>query len=444
MRRRAAPVSIRLWAGLALGLVIAIPVLTTLGLYSAGTWWQQQAEQASLVAARRIVGTNPAQWRTPAWQAQARRRLAALDVDALVFIGGQQVFATTTAPLPRRPTGWRVWDGQKVGLAGGADTAALYLSIIPPHTILMGALAAGLLTLLLALAGMAWFLRQTVVRPLLAMSVAARRIKDGHLDVDLAPSRIQEVADVAAALETMSAGLREAVQRQAALEQERRLFVGAIAHDLRTPVFTLRAFLNGLTDGLATTPEKAARYVAVCQDKTAVLERLIADLFAFARVEYLEQQPRREPLELGTLLRQAADDLQPRAAEKAITLALDGPAAPCPLLGDGDLLARAILNLLDNALRYTPAGGTVALSWEAQDGALVFRVVDTGPGLAPRDLPHLFSPLYRGEPSRNRHTGGSGLGLAIAQRILRAHGGDLAAANGPAGGAEFTGTLPLS
>src|SRR5579884_2635464 len=111
--------------------------------------------------------------------------------------------------------------------------------------------------------------------------------------------------------------------------------------------------------------------------------------------------------------------------------------------GDRHLLTRAVENLLDNALRHTPAGGAIRVSLGAQGRQVVVRVADTGPGIAAQDLPHLFTPLYRGEASRNRQTGGAGLGLAIARRIARAHGGDLTAANRAGGGAVFTVSLPL-
>ena len=133
---------------------------------------------------------------------------------------------------------------------------------------------------------------------------------------------------------------------------------------------------------------------------------------------------------------------QPQAASKAITVTLDARADGSSLLGDRHLLARAIENLLDNALRHTPQGGRIMVGLTRRDALLVFTVADTGPGIAADDLPRLFTPLFRGEASRNRQTGGAGLGLAISRRILRAHGGDLTAANRAEGGAIFTGTLP--
>lgn len=137
--------------------------------------------------------------------------------------------------------------------------------------------------------------------------------------------------------------------------------------------------------------------------------------------------------------------MQPQAEAKAVALVIDPPEAGSAWLeGDPHLLTRVLTNLLDNALRVTPPGGRVTLRWRGVGERLVFAVSDTGPGIAPHDLPHLFDPLYRADASRNRQTGGAGFGLTIARRILRAHGGDLSAANGAAGGAVLTGVLPAA
>jgi signal transduction histidine kinase len=138
------------------------------------------------------------------------------------------------------------------------------------------------------------------------------------------------------------------------------------------------------------------------------------------------------------------DGIQPEASAKGLTIALPPSPSTIPCVGDPRLLQRAITNLLENAVRYTPAGGEISVAWEAEGGQWRLTIADTGPGIAPEDLPHLFAPFYRGEASRNRATGGAGLGLAIAQRIIRAHGGALTAANGPQGGAVFTATAPAA
>ncbi len=274
-----------------------------------------------------------------------------------------------------------------------------------------------------------------------AMSRASRAIARGNLSFALPPSRVREVVEVSTAFGTMAHDLRAALARQADLEEERRFFVAAVAHDLRTPLFSLRGYLEGLSKGVASTPERTAHYIAVSQEKADELEHLIADLFAYTQVERLEQRAHHEPADLSQLLARAVESVRPQAEAKSVTLTLGEPDAPALIEGDAHLLTRAVVNLLDNALRHTPAGGAVDVCLRAAPERWILTVVDTGPGFDARDLPHLFEPLYRGEASRSRQTGGSGMGLTIARRILRAHGGDLTAANHSTGGAELTGCV---
>ena len=307
------------------------------------------------------------------------------------------------------------------------------------------AVTAGVLTQLGVLVVTGVLLGWWVVRPLAAMSAASRRIAtDGLADVDLTlpPSRVREVAEAATAFSAMSEGLRESLGRQAELEQERRFFVGAVAHDLRTPLFSLRGYLEGLEKGVAGTPEKTARYIAVCQQKAGELEHLVSDLFAYSQLDYVERPPEREVVNLGVLLRDAEDSVRPQADEKGVSMEMEGPSEICAISAAPHLLARAVGNLLENAIYHTPPGGHVTVSLHEDGPDWVFTVADTGPGIASRDLPRIFDPLYRGEASRSRQTGGVGLGLAIARRALQAHGGKLTAMNGPAGGAIFTARLP--
>jgi signal transduction histidine kinase len=284
-----------------------------------------------------------------------------------------------------------------------------------------------------------------VLKPLRAMSAAARKIGKHDLEFTLPASRVREVNEAMMAFTAMGQELRTALARQVELEQERQFYISAIAHDLNSPIFALRGYLEGLEAGIAATPERAQHYLQVCQAKVSELEHLTADLSAYTQIERLEQTMRHEPLELDTLVRDAVDGIRPQAEAKGVTLALSPSAGVgCTCVGDRRLLQRAFTNVLENAVRYTPAGGAISVAWGIEGGQWRFTVADGGPGIASEDLPHLFAPFYRGEASRNRATGGVGLGLAIAQRILRAHGGVLSAANSPDGGAVFTGTAGAS
>lgn len=393
---------------------------------------------------------NVSHWNDPQWQHTMGAKFAAMGIDIVIQnASGHEVYrnSTTKAALLGNAT-------QVIAITSGIhrqETAFIY------EQATMGkaqkderttgisqmemTLLLGVAVFLITLAGTAWFVGRIFLKPLSVITQAARQVAANDLDFHLPITRIREVAEVADAFKAMGDALRSSLYRQGELEQERRLFISAIVHDLRTPLFSLRGYLEGLEKGLANTPEKAAKYISVCQKKADALERLITDLFAYAQLEYLEQTPQCEPLEFGTLLQQAVEGLQPQVEAKGITLVLDGLPESCDLEGDAHLLTRAVENLLDNSLRHTPVGGTIRMSWYRESNHLVFIVTDTGPGIALQDLPHVFTPLYRSESSRNRQTGGAGLGLTIAQRILKAHGGDLTAVNAVGGGASFIGSL---
>lgn len=461
---------LRLWLILAVAAIIGAGFLAQVGLTAVMAVWNHQAEQARMGSIRQIIGTNPGAWRRAAWQRHAAASLDALGVNMALYtphsgasgqlVLGAAVYATTGA-------------GQLLG-AGGAGTnpsgftpsplferlvlthngrspaslaprvpigvALLWLAQPPPGELpqeLWPAVELGMFGFTLAV--VVWLVGLPVLRPLAELNRAAESMAGGDLNVHFSsPSPVREIAEVSAALEGTSAALRESLARQVALEEDRRLFISAIAHDLRTPLFMLRGYLKGLEYGVAATPDKIAHYLAMCSTQADALERRIADLFTFTRLEYLEQEPERAPVEMRGMLAEMVEIARPLAATKRIELALEGPAGPCMVLGDRRLLARAIGNLLDNALRYTPDCGRIVVRWGPNDGKVSLAVEDSGPGIAAHDLPHLFTPLYRGEESRNRQTGGAGLGLTIAQRILRAHGGELTASNAPSGGAVFT------
>lgn len=283
---------------------------------------------------------------------------------------------------------------------------------------------------------------QSVVKPLEAMGDAARRIADGDLEFELPRSSAIEVSEACTAFRAMGDGLKQSIVRQSELEAERRYYISAIAHDLRTPLFSLRGYLSRLEKGLAATPEKAAHYLTMSVQKAEQLDRLVSDLFAYAKTETTDQTLHLEAFDFGRLIEGLTDDCRTRAGASGVELRLELPVAPSLLEGDAHLLERAVMNLLDNAIQYTPAGGVVTVRVHDYPDRFEFAVGNTGTGIAAGDLPHLFEPFYRAEPSRSRATGGIGLGLTIARRILRAHGGQLAAGNLPEGGAVFTGTLP--
>jgi signal transduction histidine kinase len=218
----------------------------------------------------------------------------------------------------------------------------------------------------------------------------------------------------------MAAALEGALGTATAAERERRFLLTAIAHDLRTPLFTLRGSLEAIERGIGDEHS-----LTRAQAKAAHLDRLVGDLFAFSRAEYRFEEHAGEPVDLSAIARRAAETVDPG------TLHLDVITnGPVRLEGDPVAIQRVLTNLLDNALRHAHTRVQMRV-----DGPRV-DVTDDGRGFTQEDLPHVFEPLYRGDKARA--TGGAGLGLAIARRLARAHGGDVEAANLPDGGARVS------
>ncbi|MBB6671929.1 sensor histidine kinase [Cohnella nanjingensis] len=324
------------------------------------------------------------------------------------------------------------------------ETQSLRLHLGEGQRSAAGLWVAALAGLLLAVILIGYGMRRWIVQPLEAMGRGARRIAEGDLDIALPDSRIREISEVRDGFETMVEGLRRSMAHQAELEEERRFFIGAIAHDLRTPLFALRGYLDGLDQGIAASPEQMKKYVAVCKEKSNQLDRLVSDLFAFAKTEYLEMAHAEDVVDLNAELARSVEGIRRSAQAKGISIVAESSGEACLIRGDAHQLERAIGNLLDNAARHTPPHGEIQVRCRTEGQRAVVAIRDTGPGFSPSDLPRVFEPLYRGEASRNRETGGAGLGLAIAYRIFKAHGGDLTAANRPDGGAELTGWVPIA
>ncbi|WP_222708574.1 cell wall metabolism sensor histidine kinase WalK [Paenibacillus sp. N3.4] len=313
-----------------------------------------------------------------------------------------------------------------------------------PKLLNSGPLLSSIFSILLPVGVVLFIWRQMgryVVKPLEAMSAAARKMAGGDLDFELPRTSVREVAEVREALQALGDELKELVIRQSELEQERQFYIGAIAHDLRTPLFALRGYLMRLERGLASSPEKAARYLSICSQKAEHLERLVSDLFSYVKSDLLRQSTHKEPFEFGPFIHRIADSYRTLALSREISIEENSPEATCSLEADRHLLERAIGNLIDNALRHTTLGGTIEIKWHREPDRIVFSIADTGTGIPEKDLPHIFEPFYRADASRNSETGGTGLGLTIAKRIAQAHGGDLTARNRSTGGAEFTGWI---
>jgi len=283
------------------------------------------------------------------------------------------------------------------------------------------------LTMLLGLA-----LTRSLVKPLRMVRDAARRIGAGELTYRVPITSRDEIGDLARQFNEMA----EALERD---ERLRRQMMADIAHELRTPLSVIRGQVEALQDGVF---ELSPENLKPIHDQTLLLGRLVEDLRDLALAEAGRLPLERTEVSLERLIRRIVEAFQPRAQEKGLALSVELPEALPPVQADAQRLEQVLENLLSNALRYTPAGGTVNVrAWEEPQW-VVFTVEDTGTGIAAEDLPHIFERFYRADKARSRADGGTGLGLSIAKQLVEAHGGRISAESAPGKGTRFTVRLP--
>ena len=300
-----------------------------------------------------------------------------------------------------------------------------------------GMVSAGL-ALAAVLLGGATFFSSRVSRPITRLTRAAQTMASGNLDVRVQNFNVREINDLAEAFNTMASSL-------AAADRQRRQLTADVAHELRTPLSIIRGRLEGMQDGVYSAgPEQLAALL----DETALMERLIEDLrlLALADAGQLPLYPETfSPAQLlDSVARSFAHQTEAANVNVQVTTAPNLPE----LWADPQRISQVLGNLVTNALRYTPSGGTITLSaWYdmvAGQPQICMAVSDTGTGIAQEDLPHIFDRFWRADRSRSRTSGGAGLGLAIAKRIIDAHQGHIWAYSDPGNGTTVAFSLPLA
>ncbi len=227
------------------------------------------------------------------------------------------------------------------------------------------------------------------------------------------------------------------------LENIRRDFVANVSHELKTPVASIKGFVETLLDGALDAPDDARRFLGIVARQADRLAAIIEDLLALSRIEQSETSGKLplEPQQIAGILVTAADDCRPRAAERSIRLEVDCPP-DLMVAVNGPLLEQAVINLVDNAIKYSEPGKTVWLSASADATGPAIRVRDEGCGIAAEHLPRLFERFYRVDKARSRNLGGTGLGLSIVKHIVQAHAATIAVESTPGVGTAFTIRLP--
>ncbi len=288
-----------------------------------------------------------------------------------------------------------------------------------------------------------FFLSEGLTDRIWEVGRAAERVAGGELDTRVVVRGRDEMAGLAAAFNDMAARLQTSEKKQREVEALRRDLIAWVGHDLRTPLTSVRAILEALSDGLVEDPQSVQRYLRTAQGDIRSLSQLIDDLFELAQIDAGGLTLDLQPNSLGDLISDTIESFTEPARRQQVALSGEVERGVDPVLIDAPRVGRVLSNLVSNALRHTPPDGAVSLRcW--REGRLVWiEVSDTGEGIPSDVLPHVFERFYRGEKSRSRATGGAGLGLAIAQGIVEAHGGTIRAESNLGQGAHFLIQFPV-
>ncbi len=409
-----------------------------------------EAARAGLVPSQEDLATLP----VPELERVLADQARALQVRLVMLDSGRQVLAdsgggTQAGIIP--PRRFQLLTG-RIGLQDESGQPWLYLAqpmpegrtlllMIPrPRLPLLALLRnelflpflyAGALALLLSLF-VAFGLARWISSPLQGIIGAARKMPEAGVIRLSGPREVQELAG---AFNEMSA-------RVSATQKAQREFVANVSHELKTPITSIRGFAQALQDGTATSPEERQQAADIIQTEAERMHRLVLDLLDLTRIDSGTLDLQCSLLSLPALLESIAEKFAPQAQAAQVSIRVESEALP-PLHADGDRLSQVLSNLVDNALKFTPPGGSISLRAGMQAEWLRVEVADTGAGIPAEALPHIFKRFFQVDPSRAggvKH--GAGLGLAIVREIVSAHGGTISVQSQPGEGSTFTILLP--
>ena len=342
---------------------------------------------------------------------------------------------TSTTSTPRtEPRRWRLNRlGRRFMWASmGVLAVAVVMIVIAAQQMFindqdLGTLLWIMLPAAVAAALAAWLLSAPIARDAQRLSASARDVAAGDLTVRTGVVRNDELGDAAREFDRMT-------ERLAAVEKERALMLSSISHDLRTPLAALRASVEAIRDGLADDPDA---YLKGMERQVEALALLVDDLQLHTRLASGTLDMRRTRLDLSELVDEAVESMRPLAQRSDVDVTLD-TGSRAIVDGEPSQLARVLRNLIDNAIRHSPEGGTIRVSVDVDGSGALVAVRDEGEGFADHIRATAFEAFTRADEARDVRTGTAGLGLAIAKGIVAAHGGRIGIGDGPGGDVWFT------
>lgn len=304
-------------------------------------------------------------------------------------------------------------------------------------------LGIGLITLMLLIVGWIWYITRTVLGPIRHIYQATEEMRVGNLDYPITYKRDDEIGRFIQGFNLMREHLKKSYAKQKQYEVSRNVLIASISHDLRTPLSSIKGYVEGLLDGVARDQEMRERYLRVIYDKSNHLDNLIEDLFEYSKMEIEELPIHKEVVNVNHYFEEMLDKVKFDLIRNETKLEYVIKAPPIQMKLDPKRIRQVMTNLVDNSIQY--GSNEIFIEVAQTNKHLIVKVRDDGQGIDEEDIPNIFNPFFRGEKSRTKkQSSGSGLGLSIVNYIIKVHQGSINVESQKGKGSLFTLTIPLN
>jgi histidine kinase len=300
-----------------------------------------------------------------------------------------------------------------------------------------------LVTLVVTNGLISFYVSRNLITPLITLKDATNKIKNGDLDFEIKSERKDEIGELFSSFEEMRSQLNQSIDLQLKYEENRKLLLSNISHDLKTPITAIKGYVEGIQDGIANSPEKMDRYIQTIYKKANDMDAMIEEVFLFSKLDL-----KRVPFDFVTMdivsyLKECVEEMSLEYEKDGIEITFSSPSTEATLVyGDPEKLMRVFTNIIGNSVKYKDkTEGQVQISLQQKRDWVEVIIEDNGPGIPTEAIPHVFEQFFRADQSRNSTKGGSGLGLAIAKQIIEEHQGHIWVNPGKKHGTEIHFTL---
>ena len=265
-----------------------------------------------------------------------------------------------------------------------------------------------------------------IIKPIEKLKYATKEIKKGNFNFDIEKHNNDEMGELISDFENMRIQLKESKEMHIRYEENRKNLISNISHDLKTPIMSIKGYVEGIKDGIANSPKKMDKYINTIYDKSIHMENLINEVFLFSKLDLNKVEFDFQSINIIEYLKYCVEDLSFDMEKNDGEIKFNSSKEKCMVVADLQKLKRVILNIIQNSIKYKKEEPLkVRINVKDHEEFVVIEISDNGKGIPKKDLQHIFDRFYRGDQSRNVSIGGSGLGLAISSEIIKAHGGSI-------------------